>query len=83
MPVLIDLREKQTASSLGEQGLLTSDIFFTHPSNFRKIQTAIKTHSASWEAQTWPLSSSTKTWNARMSEPWNTKTRNALKIKPK
>ena len=30
----------------GEQGLLTSNIFHTNPSNFRKIQAAIKTHSA-------------------------------------
>ena len=30
----------------GEQGLLTSNIFRTNPSNFRKIQAAIKTLSA-------------------------------------
>ena len=30
----------------GEQGLLTSIIFHTNPSNFPKIQAAIKTHSA-------------------------------------
>ena len=30
----------------GEQGLLTSNIFHTNPSNFPKIQPAINTHSA-------------------------------------
>ena len=30
----------------GEQGLLTSNIIHTNPSNFPKIQAAIKTHSA-------------------------------------
>ena len=30
----------------GEQGLLTSKIFHANPSNFRKIQAAIKTHAA-------------------------------------
>ena len=30
----------------GEEGLLTSNVFHTNPSNFRKIQSAIKTHSA-------------------------------------
>ena len=30
----------------GEQGLLTSNIFHTNPSNFPKIQAAIKTHCA-------------------------------------
>ena len=30
----------------GEQGLLTSNIFHTNPSNFPKIQAAINTHSA-------------------------------------
>ena len=43
-----DLYEKCCwwAWSAGEQGLLTSNIFHTNPSNFRKIQAAIKTHSA-------------------------------------
>ena len=33
---------------VGEQGLLTSNTFHTNPSNFRKIQTDIKTYSATF-----------------------------------